>query len=144
VTWGTRACSLFAALSQGDRVQILPPQLVPVAQGLLRQQGFDPNIFAPDGSLKAEGIVNIFYDTVTVRTAVTPDLVFPISATGEPPSPAMQELMNQLRPTVTLSGRAGTVTVSPYGTPQGARSWWPLALFGVGSVAFLGWALFGR
>lgn len=126
-------------------MQFLPQPLVPVAQGFLRQQGLDPNIFAPDGSIRAEGVVNIFFDTVTVRTNVTPDLVFPISASGQPPSPAMQELMNQLQPTVTLSGRAGSVTVNPYGTAQGGgRSWWPVALFGVGAVAFLGWALFGK
>ena len=125
-------------------MQFLPQPLVPVAQGFLREQGLDPNTFAPDGSIRPEGIVNIFFDTVTVRTNVTPDLVFPINASGQPPSDATQELINQLQPSITLSGRIGTVTVSPYGIPQGQRSWWPIVLVGLGGVAFLSWALFGK
>lgn len=125
-------------------MQILPQQLVPVAQQYIRSQGYDPGIFNSDGSLNAAGAVNIFFDTVTVRTAVTPDLVFPIAASGAPPSAAMQQLMNQLQPTVTLSGRVGTVTVAPYGQAQGQTSWWPLVIGGGAAAAFLFWALFGK
>lgn len=125
-------------------MQILPAYLVPVAQGLIREQGGDPNILFPDGSINPTGAVSLFFDRATVRTAITPDLIFPISASGEPPSRAQQELIAQLQPSVTLSGRAGTVIVAPYGVPQGSRSWIPIALFGAGAVLFIGWALFGK
>jgi hypothetical protein len=104
----------------------------------------DPGIFNSDGTLNAAGAVNIFFDEVTVRTNITPDLVFPIAASGAPPSPAMQQLMNSLQPSVTLSGRAGNVTVAPYGQAQGQTSWWPLVLGGTAAVAFLVWALTGK
>jgi hypothetical protein len=103
----------------------------------------DPGIFNADGSLNPSGAVSILFDRATVRTAITPDLVFPLSPSGEPPSRAMQELMNQLQPSVTLSGRFGNVEVSPYGQPVGQRSWLPLILLGGGALAFVGWALFG-
>lgn len=125
-------------------MQLIPASLVPVARGYLQQQGYDPSIFNLDGSLNELGAVSLFYDTVTISTAVTPDLVFPISPSGAPPSPAMQQLLNQLQPTVKLTGRAGTVLVAPYGAPQGQRSWLPLALIGGGAVLFVGWAFFGR
>ena len=125
-------------------MQLIPAQLVPAAQAFIRQQGYDPNIIAYDGSINAAGIVSLAFNKVEVSTAVTPTISFPISASGEPPSPAMQELLNQLQPTVVLSGPAGRIEVAPYGMPAGQTSWLPIALFGLGSVAFLGWALFGK
>lgn len=125
-------------------MQILPASLVPVAQGFIRQQGYDPRIITSDGSLDPGGALSIFFDQAVVRTAITPDLVFPINAQGEPSSPAMQQLMNQLQPSVTLTGRAGTVVIAPYGQAQGQRSWLPIALFGAGAVLFIGWAFFGK
>ena len=123
-------------------MQILPPQLVPAATGFLKAQGLPP-IFAADGSLDGGATVALLFDEVRVSTAITPDLVFPIGPTGGAPSRAQEELLAQLQPTVTLSGRAGTVTVSPYGHPHGEHSWLPLALLGGGAVLFLGWAIFG-
>lgn len=125
-------------------MQILPAALVPAAQSLISQQGYDPNLISGDGSLNPAGVVNIFFDSVVVRTAITPDLIFPINASGAPPSEAMQELMRTIQPSVTLTGRAGTVTVAPYGAPTGQTSWLPIALFGLGGLAFVGWALFGK
>lgn len=124
-------------------VQLIPPQLVPVAQQYLRQQGMDPALFNGDGSINPVGIVGVVFDKVTIRTAITPDLVFPIAASGEPMSPAMRQLMEQVQPEVVLDGRFGPVTVSPYGTPHGQRSWLPVALVGAGVVLFIGWAVFG-
>lgn len=125
-------------------MQLIPPYLVPAAQTFLRQQGMDPALFNADGSMNPVGLVGVAFDQVTVRTAITPDLVFPISASGAPMSPATRELMERLQPEVTLHGRFGQVTVAPYGaSPQGWRSWWPLALAGAGTVLFVGWAVFG-
>lgn len=125
-------------------MQLIPQQLVPAVRAYVQQQGLDPGMINGDGSLNAAGAVNIFFDTVTVRTAVTPDLVFPIAASGQPPSQAMQELMRQLQPSVTLSGRAGVATVAPYGQAQGQTSWWPLVLGGGAAIAFLVWAVSGK
>lgn len=125
-------------------MQILPAQLVPIAQQYIRSQGLDPGVIGNDGSLNAAGVVDIFFDEVTVRTAITPDLIFPIAASGAAPSQAMQQLMNTLQPSVTLSGRAGTVTVAPYGAPVGQTSWLPLVIGGGAAIAFLVWALTGK
>lgn len=123
-------------------MQLIPPALVPAINGFLQQQGVG-GIFTSDGSLNSSAAVSLFFDRVTVQTAITPDINFAINANGPPPSRAEQELLGQLRPTVTLTGRAGTVTVAPYGVPQGQRSWLPIALFGAGAVLFVGWLVFG-
>lgn len=125
-------------------MQLIPPALVPAAQAALRNQGLDPNIFGPNGDLNAAGLVGLAFNQVTVRTGITPDITFPISASGAPPSQATQELLNQLQPTVLLSGPGGSYVLAPYGQAQGTQSWWPLVLLGVGGLGFVGWALFGK
>lgn len=107
--------------------------------------GLDINsILQPGGNLNVPGIISQAYNQVTVRTAVTPDIVFPISANGPPSSAATQELLNQLQPTVIISGPAGSFVLAPYGQAVGQTSWVPIALFGLGAAAFIGWALFGK
>lgn len=125
-------------------MQILPPALVPAARTALQNEGFDPNTIGNDGTLNVTGVIARFYNTVTIRTSVTPDLVFPISPDGGQPDRATQELLNELRPTVILSGPAGVYELAPYGNTQGQTSWWPLALAGGGLALFLGWAIFGK
>lgn len=125
-------------------MQILPPALVPAARAALSNQGLDPNIIGFDGGLNGQGLVGVAFNQVTVRTAVTPDIVFPISASGPPTNRATQELLNTVQPTVILSGPAGTYELAPYGSAQGGTSWLPLALVGGGLVLFLGWAIFGK
>lgn len=121
----------------------IPVQLVPAMRNALQNEGLDPNIVGYNGEISGAGLVGLAFDTVTVRTAVTPDLVFPISASGAPPSRGTQELLNQLQPTVILSGRAGDYTLAPYGQAKGQTSWLPLVLIGGGALAFLAWAMFG-
>lgn len=88
-------------------------------------------------------LISQFYNQITVDTAITPTLTFPISASGPPADPATQQLINALKPTVTFSGPAGVVTVAPYGASPGAGSWWPLALGGLAVIGILGYAVFG-
>ena len=125
-------------------MQILPSNLVPVAQGLIASQGGNPNIFQPNGELSTVGIIEMLFNQAEVRTAVTPSIRFPISASGAPPSPAVQELLNQIQPSVVFSGPAGEITIAPYGTPVGQTSWLPIALVGVGALLFIGWAVWGK
>ena len=95
------------------------------------------------GGQGAPLIISQFFNQITVSTAVTPTLTFPIAANGPPADPATQQLIDALHPTVTLSGPAGSVTVAPYGATQGTGSWWPLALGGLAVVGILGYAVFG-
>lgn len=125
-------------------MQILPSSMVPIAQGLIASQGGDPGILKPTGELNPVGIVELLFNQAEVRTAVTPNIRFPISASGQPPSAAVQALLSQLQPSVVFSGPAGEITIAPYGTPQGQQSWLPIALFGAGAVLFIGWAVFGK
>jgi hypothetical protein len=125
-------------------MQLIPPALVPTVRAYLQQQGLNPNTIAYDGSLDAGGIVSNFYNQVTVRTAVTPDLVFPINQSGEPPNAVAKQLLDQLQPTVIISGPAGSFVLAPYGQAVGQRSWLPIAAVGLGAVVFIGWAIFGK
>ncbi len=117
---------------------------MPVAQALIQSQGGDPAMFNGDGSINPTGIIEMFFTQAEVRTALTPNIIFPISAHGAPPSPVVQALLNQIQPSVVFSGPAGNVTIAPYGTPVGETSWLPLALVGTGALLFIGWAVFGK
>lgn len=122
----------------------IPQVLIGPFRSALQSQGVDPNTIDAYGNIHPEGLVSAFYNQVTVRTSVTPDLIFPITASGPPPSDAQREILGQIKPTVILSGPAGVATLAPYGQAQGASSWWPLVIFGGGTLAFIGWAVFGR
>lgn len=124
-------------------MQLIPAALVPAVRSFVQSQGGDPYLVNNDGSVNPTATVALFFNEVRVKTAVTPELVFPINAQGQAPDPLMQEVLDQLRPTVTLTGPAGTVIAAPYGMPQGQRSWWPVGLAVGGAVLFVGWALFG-
>lgn len=124
-------------------MQLIPPALVPVVQQFMASQGYQGNLFAYDGNLNPSAIAELFFDEVTVRTNITPDLIFPINSRGGPPNAAMEQLLNTLQPSVTLTGPVGTATIAPYGQARGAGSWWPFAL-GAGVVVLgIGWAVFG-
>ena len=122
---------------------VLPPSLVPAANAYIVSQGGAQDIFLPDGSLNPGGVLSLFFNQVEVKTNVTPALLFPINAHGAPPDPTTQMLLNQLQPTVVFSGPAGRIVVSPYGSSQGASSWWPVALIGGAVVLIGGWLVFG-
>lgn len=121
----------------------IPQALVNPLRSALQSQGLDPNTVDIYGNIHPEGLISAFYNRVTVRTSVTPDIVFPITASAEPPSQVEQEVLNQLQPTVILSGPAGEFTLAPFGHATGTTTWWPLVLVGGGALAFLGWAIFG-
>jgi hypothetical protein len=106
--------------------------------------GLDASDIINSSGVNIPGIISQAYNQVTIRTAVTPDIVFPISATGAPPDAASQQLLNQLQPTVIVSGPAGSFSLAPFGQPVGQRSWLPIALVGLGAVLFVGWAVFGK
>jgi hypothetical protein len=74
------------------------------------------------GDIDATAIVALGYDTITVDTNATGPVAIPISAMGGPPDPATQALMQQLQPAITISGRAPTIHVAPYGDPPGGVS----------------------
>ncbi len=59
------------------------------------------------------------FDTVEIRTAATPPLKFNISG---PPDPDTAALMEQVRPEIILTGRAGTARLAPYGAAPGEIS----------------------
>lgn len=87
--------------------------------------------------------IDQLYDTVQISTSLTPTVSFSLSPNAPPPDAVTQQILNTLQPTVTLTGPAGTVNLAPFGQTAGTQSWWPLALIGLGTVGFLGWAFFG-
>lgn len=125
-------------------MQLIPTALVPAVQAYLITQGQNPNIVHTDGSIDPEGIISFAFNEVTVHTNVTPDITFPIAASGAPPDPTVQALLSSLQPSVTLSGPAGTINVAPFGQAAGTGSfgWWPLAVGGLAVFGFIGWAIF--
>lgn len=125
-------------------MQLIPTALVPAVQAYIASQGQNPNLIGNDGSISPEGIVAFAFNEVTVRTAITPDITFPISASGAPADPTIQQLIATLQPSVTLSGPAGTVNVAPFGQAAGTGSlgWWPIALGVTAVLGFAGWAIF--
>jgi hypothetical protein len=120
----------------------IPAILVEPFRVALRTQGADPyGVVDNYGNINMGALISAFYNRVTIRTAVTPDMEFTID--GEPSPAWQQELLNRLRPTVVLSGRAGTYVLAPYGE-EAASEGPSMALPIVGLLAAAGiayWAL---
>lgn len=125
-------------------MQLIPQALVPAVQAYLTSQGQNPNLIGLDGSISPEGIVAFAFNEVTVHTSITPDITFPIAASGAPPDPTVQALLSTLQPSVTLSGPAGTINVAPFGQAVGTGSlgWWPIAIGVTAVLGFIGWSVF--
>jgi len=131
-------------------IQILPAALVPVARGLISSQGGNPNIITSEGSLDPAGIVGLLFNKAEVRSTLSDPIVFPIVAGGPPPDPTTQAILQQVQPSVVLSGPGGTIPIAPYGvasgvSPEVGRSGIFLGL-GIGAallgLLFIGGALF--
>lgn len=78
------------------------------------------------------------YDTIEIRTSVTPPAVIDLHAAaasaGEPPSPITQFL----KPTIILTGRSGRDVIAPYGEAEGG---WGGPIFGLAVILGFGFLL---
>lgn len=100
-----------------------------------------------DGSINPQGLLTSAFDTLEIRTTATAPIV--VNLRG-PPSPSAQALIDQFRPQIILSGRAGRFEFAPGGSGDQldfSRSAMSLGL-GLGAailgVGLLGYALLRR
>lgn len=124
-------------------LKIVPPALVWPARGLLQNQGIDPNMLSNEGELDPQALFALAYDTVTIRTSVTPEIPIDLTQKG---SGQVSQLVKDLQPVVTLKGRAGKVVIAPAGEPSGVRNLKPASIqagLGLGA-ALLGLIIIGR
>jgi hypothetical protein len=116
-------------------VRLVPPALVGAARALLQAQGIDPNVLSASGEVDAGALIALGFDTVELRTAMTPPLRINLK---EPSDPETSALLNQIRPTIIFSGRAGRYELAPYGQTSGAAGVVGTSqknlLFGVGAA----------
>ncbi len=88
------------------------------------------------GTQLALQALSAFYDTIEFRSALTPPMQFRVAdlSSDSPPSPVTQ----WLRPTLVLTGTAGTSVVAPMGEapPSGALAGFGVigAVMGVGAI----------
>lgn len=98
-------------MSFGD-ITVVPRIAVPAARLALQQQGINPTVLKDDGTMSATDMFSLAFDTIEIKTAFTPPVVIKLN---EPSDPATQALLNRVRPTLIIRGRAGRVEVAPYG-----------------------------
>lgn len=67
-------------------------------------------------AIDAQALLALAYDTVTIKTALTPPIVIDLRESG---SGQVTQLMKDVQPAVILSGRAGRVVIAPAGEPSG-------------------------
>jgi hypothetical protein len=124
-------------------LQLVPSSLVGAARLAFETQGISGAAISDTGEIDPQALVALAFDTVTIRTAVTPDIVINMKA---PSTPGQQSIINQLHPQIFLSGRFGTVPLQPWGqetTPEG--EWSTRIKVGIGIAAgVLGLAVLGK
>lgn len=123
---------------------MVPPVLVGSVRNALTSQGLDPTVINDDGTINPAGLVSSAFDTITIRSALHNDPIV-IQLRG-PADPQTQALLDQIRPEVTLQGRAGRYVIAPAGSPASTIDFTgSLTTLGLGlGAAVLGVALLGR
>lgn len=81
-----------------------------------------------------------FFDTVEIRTTMTPPIVLNVRTLEDPtPNPILQ----QLKPAIILRGPMGTKVIAPYGeVPDGVSGIWGFLALGAAVVGGIGIAGF--
>lgn len=98
----------------------IPVVLVQPLRQALVSQGFPAETVRNDGTINAAGFLAGSYDTIQIRTTVTPDITIDTAELLKErgaPSP-----MSWVKPTIVLSGRGGTSIIAPYG-PASSGGW---------------------
>lgn len=95
-------------------LKLIPPALVPLVRPLLTSQGISQRAVNDAGEVDELELVAMGFDTIEIRTAYTPVTRMPVAG---PVDPKTEEALKDVKPAITLSGRAGRVTIAPYGVP---------------------------
>jgi hypothetical protein len=82
------------------------------ARGLLANQGIDPRMLEDNGEIDPQALFALAFDTVTVKTAIAPDMVIDMTKKG---SGQVSQIVKDAKPTIILSGRAGRIVIAPAG-----------------------------
>lgn len=120
--------------SRFSGLQIVPRALVPVARATFVSQGIDGAAVSDTGEVDPQALIALAFDKLELKTAYTPTLVMDLKA---PPDPATAILLNDIRPHITLWGRAGKVEIAPYGVdiPEPAGRWSSATKLAIGFAA---------
>lgn len=81
--------------------------------------------------LTAQQLFASAFNTIEIRTALSPPVLIDVNA---PPDPQSEALLRVVQPAITLNGPAGTYQIAPYGVPTGISP----EIIGVASKAGMG------
>jgi hypothetical protein len=120
--------------SRFSGLQIVPQSLVPIARATFASQGINGAAVSDTGEVDPQALIALAFDKMEIRTAYTPTIVMDLKA---PPDPETAILLNDVKPHITLWGRAGKVEIAPYGMeiPEPAGQWTNATKLVIGAVA---------
>ncbi len=96
-------------------LQLVPREIVPVAQQVLRSQGINPASMNAAGEIDASSLIALAFNKIEIRTALTPPVMIDLNAK---PDPETAKTMRQVKPALIMTGRAGRYEIAPYGMPN--------------------------
>ncbi len=99
-------------------IQLVPAPLVAAVKAALKAQGLDPDAITSSGAIDPQGLFSSAFETVEIRSNLTPPLEFSLRG---PSNPTVQALLNQVQPTVILKGKAGRFVIAPKGESSGTK-----------------------
>lgn len=117
----------------------LTPPIAMAVRAALVSQGYPAGIVRADGTFDFSLLAASTFDTVTIWTDYTSPVTVNVAEALKPGPP--HPLLAALRPTIMLSGPAGTRVIAPYGTADRDGGWRGPALL---AGALVGVFLLGR
>lgn len=120
------------------RTRQAPRTLLPFSLVRVRHYGDASDFLTALGSGNILPALANIYDTMEVRTALTPPATVDLKSAvaSGPPSPIAQFL----QPTIILSGPGGSQVIAPYGVaPDGTAGTIAVAAFFMAAGYFIGW-----
>jgi hypothetical protein len=141
--WGVVEQRGASDYSDFDGIALLPAIAAGPARALLASQGYDANIIGADGTLDVMSLLASAFDKVEISTSLYAHTI-DLRAPSDPAAMAkVSSALRYLQPSITFRGRAGTVTLAPYGKAASPSLALPLLILGGAAVGlmFLGKAL---
>lgn len=112
----------------------IPQVFIAPLRAALAAQGFPRETIGDNGVLNPAGLLAGSYDSLELRSAITP--TFRIDTKALLSDGPRNPILDAVKPTVILTGPAGTNVIAPYG--PAAAGGWVVPVFFVGLLVGIG------
>jgi hypothetical protein len=127
----------YSAHADFSGIALLPSIAAGPARALLASQGYNPAIIGTDGALDVMNLLASAFDKVEISTSLYAHAIDLLAPSDPAATAKVSRALRYLKPAITFRGRAGTVTLAPYGKAAAPSLALPLLILGGAAVGLM-------